>query len=229
MKKLLVVLMISALLLTAAFAEGKICASGSATVYAPADYASVSLGIYYAGKDVGELQQRANAAISAVCEALEAQGVPASDISTGYFYINPEYEYKDDGRELSGYTINYSLTVVTQELDRVGAFIDAAFAAGANNFDSVNFSLRNDRAARDEALKQAIADAQAKAGLMAEAAGCELGELVELRESSSGGYYTSEFSVNDALGKAETAAAGTTIHAAQVAVSAGVDIVYAAK
>lgn len=229
MKKFLSVLILAALLLTAACAEGKICATGSATVYVPADFASISLGIYFTGKDLAELQQQANATIDAVCDALEKEGVAKRDISTGYFYISPEYNYNSDTRELTGYTTNYSLTIVTQELDRVGAYIDAAFVAGANNFDSVSFSLRNDSQARAEALRQAIADAQAKAALMAEAAGCELGGLTEVRESSAGSYYTSEYASNDMIAKTEEAAAGTTIHAAQIAVSAGAEVVYEIK
>ena len=66
----------------------------------------------------------------------------------------------------------------TGALDLVGPLIDAAIAAGANRVNSLDFNLRDDTGARDEAIAKAAKDAQAQAQALAAALGLKLGPIV---------------------------------------------------
>jgi uncharacterized protein len=67
------------------------------------------------------------------------------------------------------------------DVDRVGAVIDAAIAAGANRISSLSFEASDPEAARAEALAAAVNAAREQARTIAEALGHELGPALEVR------------------------------------------------
>ena len=231
MKKIFAILLALALLtgFAALADEAEMRVSGTGTVYMQADRASASLGVNLTGEDLGELQQRANATVAAVVEALTEAGLDEKNISTNYIYISPRYDYSGDTERLVGYSINNSMTISTEKIDNIGTYIDAAFAAGANTFDSINFSVSDDSAARMQALELAVQDARQKAETIAAASGKKLGEIEEIVEGSHKDYYYNSTSGVARNAIAESVAmddAGTTVRAAQINVTASVQITY---
>lgn len=208
-------------------AGAQLTVSGTGTVYMEADRVSASLGITLSGEDLAQLQKEANARISGICDALTSAGLEEDGISTNYIYISPRYDYSRDTEEMVGYTVNSSLTIVTGNIENIGAYIDAAFAAGANTFDAISFFVSDDSQARQKALELAVQDAQQKAGVIAAAAGSELGKIISIEEGNNNNYsYYNNASgfVMEAMDAAS--AGGTTIRAAQIEVSASVEICY---
>jgi uncharacterized protein YggE len=76
------------------------------------------------------------------------------------------------------------VSIELDNLTQVGPVIDAGLTAGANQLEGVRFSLKNDTAVRERALKQAVADAKRKAETMAEALGVRITGVLE---ASDGG------------------------------------------
>ena len=230
MKKVFAIVLALALLtgFGALAEEAVLKVSGTGTVYMQADRASASLGVNLTGEDLGELQQRANATVAAVIEALTEAGLDEKNISTNYIYMSPRYDYSSDMERLIGYSINNSLTISTDEIDNIGAYIDAAFAAGANTFDSISFSVSDDSEARKQALELAVKDARQKAEVIAAAAGKQLGKIEEIVEGGQNDYYYNSASGSARYAVMESVAldVGTTVRAAQVNVTASVQIVY---
>ena len=71
-----------------------------------------------------------------------------------------------------------------ENLERVGAVIDAALGAGANQLDGVYFGLENDLETRTDALRAAITEARRKAQAMADALGVQLEAVLSVNEGS---------------------------------------------
>ena len=230
MKRILALMIAMLLLCSGALAEVEsLKVTGTGTVYMQADRASASLGVTMTGEDLGELQKQVNEAVSAICAALQEAGMDEKDISTNYIYISPRYDYSGEMERMVGYSINNSLTISTENIDSIGAYIDAAFAAGANTFDSIEFTVKDDTQARKQALQLAVEDAMAKAEVMANAAGRSLGGIVEINEGGQQDYYynSSAGSARYAESAAGAMDVGTTVRAAQVKVTATVGITYA--
>lgn len=230
MKRIFAAILALLLLFGGAMAEmDSLKVTGTGTVYMMADRASASLGVTMTGEDLGELQQQVNETVSAICAALQEAGLDEKDISTNYIYISPRYDYSGEMERMVGYSINNSLTISTERIDSIGTFIDAAFSAGANTFDSIEFTVKDDTAARKQALELAVKDAMDKAEVIAGAAGRELGGIVEISEGAQQDYY-----YNSSYGSARYAESasgakdvGTTVRAAQVNVTATVGVTYA--
>lgn len=231
MKKILAVLMALCMLFSAAALadEAELTVEGIGRVYVEADQACIYLGLSLTDEDVAALQQQANETIDAICAALEAAGVDGKNISTNYFYINPRYDYSGDVEQLIGYTLNNSLCIITDQIDQVGVYIDAAFAAGANTFDSITFSVKNDSEARKQALEIAISNARSKAETIAAATGKALGELIEVSEDNDFLYDATGNSAAYMESAVAADGAATTVRASQIEVRAGVKICYELK
>ncbi|MDY5219083.1 MAG: SIMPL domain-containing protein [Aristaeellaceae bacterium] len=231
MKRIIAIaLMMIMLLGCGALAEGTLNVTGSGTVYVAADRVSASLGISISGEDLAELQNQANERMSAICQALLDAGLEGSNISTNYLYISPRYDYSGEMEKITGYSISNSLTILTDDIDSIGSYIDAAFAAGANTFDSINFTTKDDSEAQRKALELAVADAQGKAEVIAAASGRSLGDILTISQGEEDDYSYYNSTAGSGMLYKEAAAmdgAATTVRAAQIKVSAQVQISYA--
>lgn len=226
MKKLLAIILTVLMTLSAgALAEGAITVSGGGQVNLAADMAYVTLGISISDSDVSTVMQQANTSIDSINAALVESGLPKDCISTDYLYISPQYDYSgDNSNEIIGYNVNSGLKLTIDDVDAVGSYIDVAFAAGANSFDSITFAVKDNSEARDEALRLAVADAEKKANVLAEAAGMKLGDIVSIEENNSDSYYNTEgFAAKDIA----DAGAGTSVYPSKVNVSVQVQVCYA--
>lgn len=226
MKKLLAIILTVLMTLSAgALAEGAITVSGGGQVNLAADMAYVTLGISISDSDVSTVMQQANTSIDSICAALVESGLPKDCISTDYLYISPQYDYSgDNSNEIIGYNVNSGLKLTIDDVDAVGSYIDVAFAAGANSFDSITFAVKDNSEARDEALRLAVADAEKKANVLAEAAGMKLGDIVSIEENNSDSYYNTEgFAAKDIA----DAGAGTSVYPSKVNVAVQVQVCYA--
>ena len=202
----------------------------SGTVYLDADIAYASLGVSYTGADLSVIQQQANETIEAVCQAMEEAGLDAKNISTDNINIYPMYDYSQNDVKLTGYRIDERLSIHTEDIDALGAYIDAAFAAGANTFNSIIFSVKDDSQAKKDALKLAVQDAREKAEVIAEASGEEIDSVVAISENAQYSYYntdTNAYTADTTPMAAEGSA--TTVRVAQINVSADVQISYRLK
>lgn len=215
-----------------ALAESVLNVTGSGTVYVAADRVSASLGISINGEDLGDLQNQANEIMNAICKALKDAGLEDGNISTNYLYISPRYDYTSEMERITGYSISNSLTIITDDIDSIGSYIDAAFAAGANTFDSISFTVKDDTQAQQKALELAVADAQGKAEVIAAAAGRTLGDIKSISQGSEEDYNYYNTTVGKGMYISEDGemdGASSLVHAAQIRVNAEVQISYELK
>ena len=187
------------------------------------DLAIVTVGVREVSDDVLKAQSAVNDKIAAVRQALLDAGVQEADISTDSINIYANYDYSDGAEILVGYTANNSLSVRTSDMENVGALIDAAFAAGANTLDNVQFTVQDSAEAQEQALTMAVEDARRKAEVLAAAAGMGVVSIDTIAET---GVYTYDsmrnFAVADAA--AMESGAGTLVQAALVSVDASVSM-----
>jgi uncharacterized protein YggE len=110
-----------------------------------------------------------------------------------------------------------------QDLGKVGPVIDAGLKAGANEIQGVQFGLRDELPARQQALKQAVTEARRKAESMAEALNVRLGNPHEVNEDNVS--FTPRFEINTAMPMARAAEmAPTPVSPGQLEVHAAVTI-----
>jgi len=115
------------------------------------------------------------------------------------------------------------VTVTTDQTNAAGTIVDAAVASGVTSIGGVTFGMRDDRGARREALAAAVADAQAQARALADAAHVRLGRVVRMAPP---GYAPGPRPmVLQQIGR--TMATPTNIEPSDLTVTASVDVTYA--
>jgi len=97
------------------------------------------------------------------------------------YSLSPEYNEPGPHQKpaIIGYSAQNTITVETTELSLLGALIDGAIAAGANRINYLNFGLRDDTKARQEAIANASKDAQAQAQALAASLKVKLKRVVK--------------------------------------------------
>ncbi|WP_441287653.1 SIMPL domain-containing protein [Sorangium sp. KYC3313] len=123
------------------------------------------------------------------------------------------------------YQVSNTVMVVIRNLDQVGAVLDAAVAAGANNVWGVSFGLDDTDPLEARAREKAIADARARAGALARLQGVSLGPVVSISEVvEQGPIYAPRAALASGGYSADM---GTPVSAGEVSFGTQVKVVYA--
>ena len=229
MKKMFAMLLCLAILALgtgAALAEGTtLSVTGNGTVLVESDLAIVTVGVQETSKDVLEAQSTVNEKIAAIKQALLDTGVEESEINTDSINIYANYDYSDNTEVIVGYTARNSLSVRTTDMNNVGSLIDAAFVAGANTLDNVQFTVQDDTQAREQALTMAVEDARRKADVLASAAGLQVASIERISEGGVSVYDSMRnYAADTVMAAEESGGAGTLVQAALVSVDATVSM-----
>ena len=201
--------------------------NGTAQILVAPDEATVRLGIVRQAANAQTAQEQANSVAQEILNALGRAGVAANQIQTARLVLSPVYAPRSpesrDAPRIVAYNAANTVSVRLQNLTLVGPVIDAGLKAGANQLDGVQFGLRNDLPARQEALKHAVEEARGKAQTMAEALRVNLGEVLE---ASEGGISVVDHVEAFTASRALVAAPETPVSPGQIQVNANVTIRY---
>ncbi len=162
-------------------------ASGSASIAVKPDQAEIDIGVV-SEANTAKAAAAANATETAkVLEQLKNAGGSNAEIRTLSYSVSPRYRRDSQGAEpeIVGFTASNTLHVKLQELGKVSELIDAATESGANQIHGIQFTLRDEKAARAQALRQATRDAMAGAEAMAAGVGAKLGKVHSVEEQGS--------------------------------------------
>lgn len=143
--------------------KGVMKVRGVGIVKAQPNIAVVSLGVITENKSL-EIAQTENAEKSiAVINGLETMGIPNSDISTGSYVIEQQYDYIEGKQIFRNYKVTNILNVTIRDVDKVGEIIDNSVRNGVNVVNNIKFTIDNMSIYYNKALNLAVKDAMRKA------------------------------------------------------------------
>lgn len=203
---------------------------GEGVVKIKPDIAQVTIGVEVVKPTVKEASTEANAIMDAVMEALAEAGVEEKDIQTSGFSIWAERVYGPDGSfddEQNRYHVNNSVFATLRDLDTVGATLDAAIEAGANNIYGVTFSLADPKSVESDARAKAVENAKAKAAELAALNDAEVGAVVSISEviGQGGGYFGGNFAAAQ-MAFGGGGGGGTSVSPGELSLSMQIQITY---
>jgi uncharacterized protein YggE len=161
--------------------------SGEGKATAVPDIAILTLGVQAQESTVAQAQDETATAMNAIVSALKDGGVADKDIQTQQYYITPIWTTnKETGQQtLAGYRVTNTVTAKIRTVADTGAIINAVAGAGGNytTINGISFTVDNPAPYQKTARQAAMADAQAKAKQLADAAGIKLGAPNYISES----------------------------------------------
>lgn len=149
------------------------------------DVATMSTGVVTQAADAnGAL--RANAEeMSKVMAAVKAAGIAERDVQTSGISIYPQYRYLENKPPvITGYQASNTVNLKVRDIAKLGKVLDALVASGANQVNGPNFEIDQPEEAYDEARRNALAKAQARAEMYAKTLGLRVRRIVSIDEGT---------------------------------------------
>ena len=169
--------------MTATRPSTRVMVSGDSIVQAQPDTAILTLSVVTQARRAIDAQQENATRSDAMVRALKAAAGAGAEVKTSGYSLQPQRLYKENQPPtITGYEARNSVTVTLSDLTKVGQLIDAASQVGANDISGISFTLRQDKPARNEALRQATREALDKAQVIASALGGRVSRIVEVQE-----------------------------------------------
>ena len=164
----------------------RIHVTGNATLEAPPDFASVSVGVTSKAATTAAAIDGTSGSAAKIIEAARSAGIAPRDIQTGYVSLQPAYRTVRDSSGQSeqrpdGYLATNSVDVRVRDLARLGEILRTVVDSGANRISGVDFRLADPGRLELKALDAAVKDARRQADTIAAAAGVKLGRIEEIR------------------------------------------------
>ena len=181
-----------------------ITVSGMGEVNAQPDVAVVNLGVETQAESAREAIDQNNGQMQALIDALTAVGVAEENIQTQVVRLNPQYadqqpplpsqptEQAPSMPQQTGpsqilvYVAVNTVQARVEDLENVGTILDAAIEAGSNRIDGISFEISDTSELMQQAREAAWQDALQKAEQLAELAGAELGQVLNINASDQG-------------------------------------------
>jgi uncharacterized protein YggE len=164
--------------------------TGEASVSRAPDRVQVAFSIQTTDADATKAASANATVANGVIARMAALGLPASAVATtgyGLSFVPRPSKPDPASDQRYGYTVNRTLTVTLDAVDRAGAVVDAGVAAGVTNVDGVAFQLRDPHAAQRAAQTAALDDAVQQARGLAAAAGLRLVRILAIAPGGSSG------------------------------------------
>jgi uncharacterized protein len=155
---------------------------GQSVINARPDRAFVTIAAESRSRVSADAQKQNATAMAQVLQKIEQAGVPKDAVRTIAYELQPEFDYANGRQTLRGHVARNTVEVRVDDIDRVGVVIDAAAAGGATTITGIRFDVRNRAALERDALRQAVADARARADALAAGAGTAIDRIVRIEE-----------------------------------------------
>lgn len=190
-----------------------IAVNGESTVMAAPDQAYLTVGVQTSARTAREASSSNATRVAAVVEAVTRAGIPPSAIRTVGLSLRPIYGQRTEpatGRGpaqgpagdvaaapaiapgevrapvITGYEATNQLEVTIADVTQAGEILDAAIGAGANLAGNLRFTLKDDSEVVARALREAAADARARADAIAAGLGTRVTGILSASDESGG-------------------------------------------
>lgn len=164
-----------------------ITVSGEGKVMATPDIAELNFGVKTERVKTSEkAMEILGEKMTAVVDAIKAQGIEEKDIKTQHLNLSPAYDWNEGKRVDRGFEANQNVRVKIRNTDDTSKVLTAATSAGANQAGNVSFTIDEPETLREQARTKAIENGQKKAADLAKQLGKSLGKLKGFNEGGGG-------------------------------------------
>jgi uncharacterized protein YggE len=206
-----------------------ISVTGSGIAYSAPDMATAQVGVQTRDTDPAAAVSANTAKMTAIIDALKAQGIEEKDIQTTNFSVSAQQEYDPQGQPTGVITfvVDNMVTITVRDISKVGPVLAAVVDAGANTIYGVSFSAADKTGLEAQARDKAMADARARADQLAQLAGVSIDTVLSISESINSGPIPYPYMAYEARDMA--ASAPVPVQGGQIQVGIQVQVTYIIK
>jgi len=208
--------------------KGVIESSGASELTYTPDMVELSVGYAILKPTAQEAQSSASEVTNKIIQGLKSLNISESNIKTESLSL---YEEKDwsNGQKSLGWRSNQIIKIKSYDLTQAGTIIDNSVSNGANQINYISFGFKPETEVKykQDAIKEAIKNAQTKAESMAQGLNSKLGKIKSVSESNY--YYSPRMYALESADLAKASGQASSVLPGEVAVTANVVVVYYIK
>ena len=148
------------------------------------DIAEIVYSVRTQAKNAASCQQENTASVNQVIDLLKDLNVAEASIQTSDYYMNPVYDYSENTARITGYEATTTLTVSDLPIDELDEILAKSVDGGINTIQSITYMASRYDESYHQALTNAVSAAYEKASVLAQAAGCTVGNVISIQETS---------------------------------------------
>lgn len=180
--------------------ERMITIEGEGSVEVKPDVGHIRMGLLTEADTVEEAQAENAETMNTLIARLKEMGIVDEDIKTENYNVYPMYDWtEDDGRVLSGYSVNQSLRVRIQDLDMTEKIIGLAGSLEINDVGELEYSIDDRDVYVEEARVEALEKVSQKAQALTRALGVDIVGIVSYDEYEMDNGYFGDFGMAKAF------------------------------
>ena len=131
-----------------------IVTSGTASVAAVPDIATLAIEVNVSAKDAASAKKQADDRVAQYLSFLEKSGIAKKDINSANLRTQPDYDYQNGKSILKGYRAVRTVEVTLRQLDKLNGLLDGALKAGLNEIRSVSLGVAQPDATKIKRVKR---------------------------------------------------------------------------
>ena len=189
------------------------------------DMAYLTLGISVKGDTAESVRTQAAEASQKVRRALLGMAISENNIQSSSYNLYPDYENVNGKNKQKGYALNTTLRIKVDDLKKLGDIIDKTVQEGVTNVNQVSFALSEESNVQRQLLA-AVDNARAKAAIVANAGGRNLGEMLSADISDYNGETMVAAGTNYKRSLAADVAAPTQLMPGTLKIDASVEVTF---
>ena len=186
------------------------------------DMAYLTLGISVKGDTAESVRTQVAEASQKVRRALLGMAISENNIQSSSYNLYPDYENVNGKNKQKG----YALRIKVDDLKKLGDIIDKTVQEGVTNVNQVSFALSEESNVQRQLLAAAVDNARAKAAIVANAGGRNLGEMLSADISDYNGETMVAAGTNYKRSLAADVAAPTQLMPGTLKIDASVEVTF---
>ncbi|WP_274851365.1 oxidative stress defense protein [Serratia marcescens] len=156
--------------------------SGTASVDATPDIATLAIEVSVSSKDAAQAKKQVDERVAQYFDFLQKNNIEKKDISAANLRTQPEYDYLKTGESvLKGYRAVRQVQVTLRQLDKLNELLDGALKSGLNEIRAVELGVAKADVYREQARQKAIENATQQAESLAKGFHAKLGPVYSIR------------------------------------------------
>ncbi|BEO72596.1 oxidative stress defense protein [Serratia marcescens] len=156
--------------------------SGTASVDATPDIATLAIEVSVSSKDAAQAKKQVDERVAQYFDFLQKNNIEKKDISAANLRTQPEYDYLKTGESvLKGYRAVRQVQVTLRQLDKLNELLDGALKSGLNEIRAVELGVAKPDVYREQARQKAIENATQQAESLAKGFHAKLGLVYSIR------------------------------------------------
>ncbi|WP_416148333.1 SIMPL domain-containing protein [Salipaludibacillus sp. HK11] len=194
---------------------------GSSSLFVEPDTASIQVEIVTENKQLSQAYQENSYKMNEVVQALLQAGITRENMQTTAYTIRPVYDYVDGIQIFRTYQVSTSMEITIKDIYEASRVIEVAVDSGVTHVSNIQFRLENHEGYYQQALSNALRNAEAKAEEIAETLNVRFDSIPKkiIEEKREGPQLFRAFAATDASVQA-------AIQPGKTEIRAGVEVEY---